>query len=240
MDGCLACKSCVGQCPIKVDVPAFRRASSSSTTAATCGRRRTAWSPRSSDCCRWLARDAHALAMRSPRAASVAAMLAQARAWSRCLRSTRSTSGASSRRAACATHRWRRCRPVRRRASKERRHRAGRVHVVLRRGRRARLLRAAAPGSASSPWLAPFKPNGKPQHVLGFLVRSSARPRRTPQCSMRWRQRASPLVGVDPSMTLAYRAEYVKALGEETAPSVALPQEWLASRIDALASNRGR
>ena len=24
MDGCLACKSCVGQCPIKVDVPTFR------------------------------------------------------------------------------------------------------------------------------------------------------------------------------------------------------------------------
>src|SRR4029434_1529429 len=24
MDGCLACKACVGQCPIKVDVPAFR------------------------------------------------------------------------------------------------------------------------------------------------------------------------------------------------------------------------
>jgi len=24
MDGCLACKSCVGQCPVKVDVPAFR------------------------------------------------------------------------------------------------------------------------------------------------------------------------------------------------------------------------
>jgi Fe-S oxidoreductase len=24
MDGCLACKSCVGQCPIKVDVPSFR------------------------------------------------------------------------------------------------------------------------------------------------------------------------------------------------------------------------
>ena len=24
MDGCLACKSCAGQCPIKVDVPAFR------------------------------------------------------------------------------------------------------------------------------------------------------------------------------------------------------------------------
>lgn len=24
MDGCLSCKSCVGQCPVKVDVPAFR------------------------------------------------------------------------------------------------------------------------------------------------------------------------------------------------------------------------
>jgi Fe-S oxidoreductase len=24
MDGCLACKSCVGQCPVKIDVPAFR------------------------------------------------------------------------------------------------------------------------------------------------------------------------------------------------------------------------
>ena len=24
MDGCLACKSCSGQCPIKVDVPTFR------------------------------------------------------------------------------------------------------------------------------------------------------------------------------------------------------------------------
>src|SRR4030095_1879309 len=24
MDGCLACKSCVGQCPVKIDVPSFR------------------------------------------------------------------------------------------------------------------------------------------------------------------------------------------------------------------------
>jgi hypothetical protein len=35
-------------------------------------------------------------------------------------------------------------------------------------------------------------------------------------------------------MTLAYRAEYTKALGEQHVPAVALPQEWLASRLDAL------
>ena len=42
------------------------------------------------------------------------------------------------------------------------------------------------------------------------------------------------LVGVDPSMTLAYRAEYVKALGKEAVPVISLPQEWLAERLDEL------
>ena len=42
------------------------------------------------------------------------------------------------------------------------------------------------------------------------------------------------LVGVEPSMTLAYRAEYPKALGAAAVPRVALPQEWLARRLDEL------
>ena len=42
------------------------------------------------------------------------------------------------------------------------------------------------------------------------------------------------LIGLDPSMTLAYRAEYVKALGKEAVPPVALPQEWLVQRLDDL------
>ena len=42
------------------------------------------------------------------------------------------------------------------------------------------------------------------------------------------------LVGLDPSMTLAYRAEYVKALGKEAVPPIVLPQEWLAQRLDEL------
>jgi Fe-S oxidoreductase len=39
------------------------------------------------------------------------------------------------------------------------------------------------------------------------------------------------LVGIDPSMTLVYRGEYVGALGGGEAPSVKLPQEWLAQRL---------
>ena len=35
-------------------------------------------------------------------------------------------------------------------------------------------------------------------------------------------------------MTLAYRAEYAKALSAEAVPRVALPQEWLARRLDEL------
>ncbi len=37
-----------------------------------------------------------------------------------------------------------------------------------------------------TPWLAPFKPNGKPQHVLGFLGEFE----RTAACQRRHAQRA--------------------------------------------------
>ena len=46
MSGCLACKACSTQCPIKIDVPEFARASSC-TTAAICGRCAIIWWPRS-------------------------------------------------------------------------------------------------------------------------------------------------------------------------------------------------
>ena len=35
-------------------------------------------------------------------------------------------------------------------------------------------------------------------------------------------------------MTLAYRAEYLKALGNEAVPVISLPQEWLAERLHEL------
>ena len=84
------------------------------------------------------------------------------------------------------------------------------------------------------PWLAPFKPNGKPQHVLGFLGRFERTAAANADMLNALAATGVALVGVDPSMTLAYRAEYVKALGKDRAPTVALPQEWLARHLDRL------
>jgi hypothetical protein len=42
------------------------------------------------------------------------------------------------------------------------------------------------------------------------------------------------LIGVDPSMTLTYRAEYAGALNGNRLPRVQLVQEWLGDHLDAL------
>ena len=84
------------------------------------------------------------------------------------------------------------------------------------------------------PWIAPFKANGKPQHVLGFLGAFERTARANANLLNGLAETGVPLVGIDPSMTLTYRAEYAKTLGEQDAPSVALPQEWLARHIDSL------
>ncbi|MBB3641273.1 FAD/FMN-containing dehydrogenase/Fe-S oxidoreductase [Variovorax sp. BK613] len=80
-------------------------------------------------------------------------------------------------------------------------------------------------------WLAPFMPNGKPLHVLGFLqgfgraaLKNVAMLDELGSCGV-------PLVGLDPAMTLVYRQEYAKLASLEMPPAVQLPQEWL---LDAL------
>jgi Fe-S oxidoreductase len=67
--------------------------------------------------------------------------------------------------------------------------------------------------------------------MLGKFQRTAARNARMLQ---ELAQTGVDLVGIDPSMTLCYRAEYVKALGAEAVPRVHLPQEWLAQRLDEL------
>ncbi|MFQ1860685.1 FAD-binding and (Fe-S)-binding domain-containing protein [Aeromonas veronii] len=80
------------------------------------------------------------------------------------------------------------------------------------------------------PYLLPFKPNGKPQHIKGFL-RAFAR---TAASSAQFLNKVAalgiPMVGVDPAMVLCYRDEYAKALGSARGDfQVLLPQEWLLS-----------
>ncbi|UNA34116.1 (Fe-S)-binding protein [Klebsiella pneumoniae subsp. pneumoniae] len=50
MSGCLACKACSTQCPIKIDVPEFRSRFLQLYTAAICGRCAIIWWPRSNLC----------------------------------------------------------------------------------------------------------------------------------------------------------------------------------------------
>jgi len=76
------------------------------------------------------------------------------------------------------------------------------------------------------PWLAPFRPNGKAMHVFGFL-KGFARAAAANAAMLAELDRTGvPLIGIDPSMTLAYRAEY-PSVGIP-APRVLLLQEWLA------------
>ena len=85
-------------------------------------------------------------------------------------------------------------------------------------------------------WLAPLNPNGKPLHVQGFLgafaqaaIRNARELSALAACDV-------PLVGLDPAMTLTYRQEYQKVPGIGEVPRVALPQEWLIEVLPATAA----
>ncbi|MCM2971411.1 D-2-hydroxyglutarate dehydrogenase YdiJ [Larsenimonas suaedae] len=75
--------------------------------------------------------------------------------------------------------------------------------------------------------VAPFRPNGKPSQVMGQLGRFEATARINASHLNALADVGVPLVGVDPAMTLTYRQEYVKALGPDAVPDVLLLQEWL-------------
>jgi FAD/FMN-containing dehydrogenase/Fe-S oxidoreductase len=80
------------------------------------------------------------------------------------------------------------------------------------------------------PFIAPFQPNGKPLHVHGFLgafIRTAGR-----NAAMLNDLAAAgvELVGIDPSMTLTYRSEYT-ILPEPERPTILLIQEWLARHL---------
>ncbi|GAA0849401.1 FAD-binding and (Fe-S)-binding domain-containing protein [Marinobacter szutsaonensis] len=82
-------------------------------------------------------------------------------------------------------------------------------------------------------WLLPFHPNGKPLHVHGFLKQFEAIAGRHSNLLNSYTKYDIPLVGIDPSMTLAFRSEYRKYVGPDV-PKVMLPQEFLAARIGQL------
>ncbi len=88
-------------------------------------------------------------------------------------------------------------------------------------------------GLGFEPWVAPYQPNGTPLHVLGFLGAYTTAVNRNADRLEALARTGVPLVGLDPPMTLAYRAEYGHVRRGRT-PTVQLPQEWLAGRLDDL------
>ncbi|MCO5089527.1 (Fe-S)-binding protein [Bosea sp. (in: a-proteobacteria)] len=224
MDGCLACKSCVGQCPVKVDVPAFR----ARFLAAYHGRYLRP--PRD-----WLLSLLESLL---PVAAYVPALyngVVSSGPGRMLLRSC----------GLVATPRLTGLRPepslarlgvktatpdaIGRLSPEERGRSLVLVQDAFTGYFETRLLidlARVAQALGYIPWLAPYKPNGKPLHVTGRLAAFARAAARNAAMLKALETSGVPLVGLDPSMTLTYRSEYRSALGE-AAPQVLLPQEWL-------------
>ncbi len=75
--------------------------------------------------------------------------------------------------------------------------------------------------------------NGKPLHVKGYMRRFRRLARRNADRLAALQATGAPLVGIDPAVTLTYRDEYRQELRDAPPLAVALPQEFL---VEALAS----
>lgn len=233
MDGCLACKSCVGQCPIKVDVPAFR----AKFLSAYYGRY-----------------------LRPPREVLLAMLeqmlplIARAPALYNGFVVSPAGTQALRRLGLVAIPRLSGRRPETALARLGVRIATPEALHALTPEQRARSvvlvqdaftsyfetrlvadLARLVQGLGFTAWLAPFRPNGKPQHVNGHLRAFTASAAANAAMLNALAAQGIVLVGVDPSMTLTYRSEYRTALGGD-GPAVLLPQEWLRRALAARGS----
>ncbi|WP_226570077.1 D-2-hydroxyglutarate dehydrogenase YdiJ [Mangrovibacter yixingensis] len=82
------------------------------------------------------------------------------------------------------------------------------------------------------PVVLPFSPNGKAQHIKGFLTRFARTAQKTSEFLNRVAQLGMPMVGVDPAIVLSYRDEYRQTLGDTRGDfSVLLVHEWLSQSL---------
>ncbi|MDA9556455.1 FAD-binding oxidoreductase [Vibrio sp.] len=83
-----------------------------------------------------------------------------------------------------------------------------------------------------TPVILPFKPNGKAQHVKGFLQQFAKTAQSTAEYLNEVADLGVPLVGVDAALVLCYRDEYNEVLAEQRGDfNVQLAHEWLVSEI---------
>lgn len=82
------------------------------------------------------------------------------------------------------------------------------------------------------PIVLPFKPNGKAQHIKGFLARFAKTAKNQADFLNQMAQLEIPLVGVDPAIVLSYRDEYQEILGQARGNfQVLTAHEWLKSQL---------
>ncbi|HCR3199632.1 TPA: FAD-binding oxidoreductase [Morganella morganii] len=88
------------------------------------------------------------------------------------------------------------------------------------------------------PVLLPFSPNGKAQHIKGFLARFARTANKTANFLNRVARLGCPMAGVDPALVLCYRDEYKTVLPPEKQQfRVMLVHEFLAEYADSLPVN---
>lgn len=82
--------------------------------------------------------------------------------------------------------------------------------------------------------IAPYHANGKPLHVQGFLGAFTKTAVKNSIYLTELADHGIPMVGLDPAMTLTLRSEYASVLGEQVTPKVMLIQEWLGQHLKQL------
>ncbi|SFC13501.1 D-2-hydroxyglutarate dehydrogenase YdiJ [Pseudoalteromonas denitrificans] len=88
------------------------------------------------------------------------------------------------------------------------------------------------------PILLPFKPNGKPQHVKGFLKSFSATAKNSAQFLNQVSKLNIKMIGLDASLVMCYRDEYNSILKSERGDfEVLLAHEWLEHQKFPLVKN---
>ena len=82
------------------------------------------------------------------------------------------------------------------------------------------------------PLLLPFKPNGKAQHIKGFLKQFTTTAKTTSDFLNQVAALNIPMVGVDPALVLCYRDEYSEILADKRGEFTVLTvHEWLIPRL---------
>lgn len=228
MDGCLACKACSGQCPIKVDVPTFRSKFLELYYGRYLRPLRHHVVARLETALPLLARVPRttnlATRLGLPRLAGIVAapeMVTTPLAPALAARGVRiatprelgALSGSERRRSVVVV-------PDAFTTFYEQSVLLALLDLLLALGMR--------------PWLAPYRPNGKPLHVHGLLKDFARIADLNAKLLAEIAASGVDLIGLDPSMTLTYRSEYAMAFPGCATPRVQLVQEWLADRLEAL------